>query len=1209
MGRRHVRGPRRSARAHRHKHLSRRLQKPSPIFPQGKWAGRQALLLGTALASTLVLGSLLTPTTARADVTCPPSTFPPPGPIAIINPVDDISCINLYDRSNNPPTADAVIQLTTNNANEFIYAYNSGILTAVNTTGDAFGLVTGTTGASSPIRIENLGDITATADMSFSSPGLAQGLGAATSGANSAASIDNSGDITVNGFFAQGIRAFTMAPNSPLHIENTGGIAATGNQYAIGIGASTYAPGDAITVENQGGIVVRATSDFAGRAMGLYVHAENTAIPISVVNSGDITAIGNDEFVAGIRVEAPYGDSPVSIVNSGDLAASEGDNTFGIYAYTRLNSPISIVNSGDIASATSVGRAYGVLALGRSPISVANSGDIAVATSGPNPGYSAPNAIGIGGFTFTGDFAPVTILNRGNINAASDYASARAIAASTLTDYSPISIVNEGDLTAISRGLGLEAYAIAARSTGSNAPIQIFNSGDLIAVSTAASRTAYGIQARTDREYSDIFILNAGGIAASSPAGEAKGISARTGGLDSYTKVTNIGDITANGSVSTYGIWARSEGVGSDIVVENAGTIRATGGNNYGIHALTNAYYSDIVVQNFGRIEARGSGVGILIESNYANALVQNYGTVVGGDLGILVEGGGTEVGIINRGSITADSLFAIELIPGGGYGAIENFGLITGYIEVFGLNNEFVFGNRPGGRFEARLTSLFGGGGFFNFEGATVHTADDPRVPETTIFTGISLFDNKGLVSMVDGAPGDTFQLTGSTYDYYSVSFNGSGDSTLAIDAFLGGPGSTSDILIVDGGVTGKTALQVNNTNPGPGVNGAVIPVIEVGGNVKSDAFFLPQTIDTGFFNYDLFFRPTGSGIFELRSFPGGGALLLPQLVTGTHDIWHQGSSTWFDRTADLRVLLAGGAAPIAYNPNGGYAEGAAAGPSPFTPAVWARGSGAWLDREKSETVTAFGNSYNFKLDRDLEVIDWQMGLDLGKRDLFSSGDILVFGVLGGFVGANLDYDQIARQFDFSGGQVGGYATYLNGGLFVDTLLNAHLLELETRTLGFANSLDANTLGLRTDTGYRFGSFSGGAFIEPLATIAVLWSDIDGFTNGGNRVSFDDEANVRGRLGLRVGTSYPVWTGTTMEPFVIGSLWGNLSGDNQATLTSSGTTFRFEDDLDDIWGEVSAGVNFFNPSASTAVFAKLDVTFGDEVDGIGGKASMRVSW
>lgn len=163
---------------------------------------------------------------------------------------------------------------------------------------------------------------------------------------------------------------------------------------------------------------------------------------------------------------------------------------------------------------------------------------------------------------------------------------------------------------------------------------------------------------------------------------------------------------------------------------------------------------------------------------------------------------------------------------------------------------------------------------------------------------------------------------------------------------------------------------------------------------------------------------------------------------------------------------------------------------------------------------------------------------------------------------------------------------------MFVDTLLNAHLLDIDPDgTPGFPGELDATTVGVRTDTGYRFGSFRGGPFIEPLATLSVLWADIDGFALGGNNVSFDDDANVRGRLGLRVGTTMQVWTGTLMEPFVIGSVWGNLSGDNQ-TLASGGTRFLVEDDLDDVWGEVSAGVNFFNPSASTAVFAKLDVTF-----------------
>jgi autotransporter family porin len=65
--------------------------------------------------------------------------------------------------------------------------------------------------------------------------------------------------------------------------------------------------------------------------------------------------------------------------------------------------------------------------------------------------------------------------------------------------------------------------------------------------------------------------------------------------------------------------------------------------------------------------------------------------------------------------------------------------------------------------------------------------------------------------------------------------------------------------------------------------------------------------------------------------------------------------------------------------------------------------------------------------------------------------------------------------------------------------------VEIDTRTLGFPDSLDATTVGLRTDMGYRFGSFRHGAFIEPLATISINWADIDGFSLGGNKVYFDE--------------------------------------------------------------------------------------------------------
>jgi hypothetical protein len=43
--------------------------------------------------------------------------------------------------------------------------------------------------------------------------------------------------------------------------------------------------------------------------------------------------------------------------------------------------------------------------------------------------------------------------------------------------------------------------------------------------------------------------------------------------------------------------------------------------------------------------------------------------------------------------------------------------------------------------------------------------------------------------------------------------------------------------------------------------------------------------------------------------------------------------------------------------------------------------------------------------------------------------------------------------------------------------------------------------------------------------------------------------------------------------------------------------------------GVVSGGVNFFNPGGNTSVFAKVDVTFGDDVDGIAARAGMRRTW
>ena len=829
--------------------------------------------------------------------------------------------------------------------------------------------------------------------------------------------------------------------------------------------------------------------------------------------------------------------------------------------------------------------------------------------------------------TTTGIAGELKLENSGDIRTKGD--SARGIAARTSNVMSFITLKNSGDIITA----GPLAPGISATTFGSTSPVSIDNSGNI-----SAQGLADGISAESNDVGSPITINNVGDIL----TGNA-GIHAISSGASSPISLTNSGfidpvvgmllvtngpnspiaiDNTGTVEGTNLGIGAFTLGEGSAISLTNSGKVTSTGGDvpfvftqsglsfsaySAAIAAATNAAGGNITIQNFATLEGLGSnGIGIstLATAAGSKTKILNTGSIHGSYGGIFADSaGGTE--ITNAGDIAADSGPAINVY--GGSAEILNAGLISGYVM---LDADDSFINQSGGTFAASQTSDFGPGTdlFRNEEGATVQAAANPNVAETTSFINLERFENEGLISTRDGGVGDVFRIS-NTPGGTDLEFVGSGKSSLLVDVYLGAPGSLSDTFIVDGSVSGKTAIELNFVNQGPGVfNSAGIPVVYVNGpNVKADAFYLKQPIDTGFFDYDLFFKPTGSGVFDLKSYLGAGAFVLPELITATQDIWYTGSETWFDRTADLRVLLNGGATPLPSDEGAGYA---APGSNAITRAVWARAAGSTLDRDRSESVTAYGNDYRYKLDRNLETVDFQSGIDLGKRGFLSENDILVFGLLGGYVHGDLDYDQIGRQFAFDGGQVGGYATYLRGGLFVDTLLNVHIMEVDMSSdLGFPASLNDTNIGLRTDTGYRFGSFRGGAFIEPLATISVNWTELEGFSLGGNRVSFGDDPSVRGRLGLRVGTSVQAWKGATLEPFVIGSVWGNLGDNNEATLVSSGTTFHLDDNLDDVWGEVSGGVNVFNASASTSVFAKVDVTIGDNVDGVAGKAGMRVSW
>jgi autotransporter family porin len=1084
-----------------------------------------------------------------------------------------------------------------------------------------FGIYALTVGNDSATKIENSGNITAGGTGIF-----AQAYGNANGAySNASIEIDNSGDIVSNGTVNAGaIYVATLGDangaysNTGIDIDNAGDLTAE----RAGIVAGTF--GDANGAGSNAGIEIDNAGAIASGYYGIYAVTKGSAngaysnVGIDIENWGDITSGGSGIFAQTFGSATGFASNAgIHIDNEADITAGD----FGIEAQTfGANAGVTIDNDGDITAAlndpvdppSAADGIYAFTAGPNSPIHIENEGNITVygafvplppPYSDQSAGvYDAMYAVSVGGHS------GITVVNSGhlttNYGEVIDIRTYGGVADPPIPPdqpvpdnlkvgptYSPVTVINFGDID--SGDDGIEICTAGLRNTncrggGGNSPVLVKNYGHINANYVDIDAVTYGPN-------SPITFYNFGDAV----AGE-ESLDSETSGDNSPILIVNYGNLNAgidgiSGATSAY-----AQGDDSPITIRNYGDITA---GEVGIYASTGQNFpsngSPIDIFTSGTVVAAYDGIYAHTDGEDSPISIVNAGSLTGGDVGderdfagIYAVTEGDDISIVNTGSISAVSGLAID--TEGGATEIVNEGLITGRVDLTEEDDSF----DNSGTFEARGESDFGDGDDVFSNSGVVHAIGE------TSFVNLEVFENAGLISMVNGSPRDVFTIEGP------VAFSALSGSRLAVDAKLGGAGSKADLLVIDGDVDGKTRVSVNNAGGAGAFNKAGIPVVEVTGSVGPKDFVLKGgPVDAGFFRYDLFFEPGDPNVFELRSAIGQNAFVLPQLTTAMQDLWHSTSDTWFDRTADLRVALYG-VPGMAALPASSKLE--AAGPAPgyqtIYPGLWARGSFGELNRDASVSFSSFGPT-TAHLNRDQRTGDFQAGVDFGTRDLLGPGDALIFGVLGGFVVSELDYDQLAQSFDLNGGQVGAYATYLNGGLFLDTLFKADFVDLDPKsTVGFAGSLDAQNFGVRLDSGYRFGGFGPGMFFEPLATIGVVDSEIDNFTQGGNRVNFDDGTSVRGRLGLRLGASMKAGA-MTVEPFVIGSIWHEFEDDNRTALVSSGTLFSLADNFQDTWGEVSAGINLFNLGAGASGFGKVDVVFGDDIDGVGGQLGVRYKW
>jgi hypothetical protein len=1159
--------------------------------------------------------------------------------------------------------------------NNVIVANKSGIIvssqgTALGTN-SATGNITATTGQG--IAAVSIGaDGTATNDGSINAGGiglLAGGLttanavntGTVTAGGSGAiaasgdnSTVNNSGTLTANG--GVGASATSVNANATATVINSGTLTSTTGLGAIS--TSLGAGGNALVTNSKtlngqtGGAVALGANDAT---------VNNSGGTITTANGTGVlaTALGNNA-----RVESSTG-TVTSNDGSGIVAIAANEATVDSGAVTATNGLLGVAAlGGDKGTATLYGDVNGAL-VGVTAAS-GGAGDATIQTA-PDTSVTV-NAQGLG-LLGIGAGAGNTVIAANNITTISQGAgivglglgsgsvtiNAGSVTANNgggifgLALNNSVEINGNGQITA-TNGDGATGIAIGGDSNVTTNQLVTVTNGSGV-TSTSIGGNAYATnnaEVSVTNGFVGVGAFSVGGNATATANGNIDppfiGVSSFTIGSGTAHSIVNDGmSVQADG----IGVFGGNIGTGTvDIDVGSNALVEATDGlNGVGIAALKLGDGNVTIDVGTGS-QVIGDSFGITAlaigPSLNDNVTITNNGFITNKNFNVpvifsITDGGttinnnaGASIESFNGGGLAFDPIIATI----GGELTVNNYGNLLGSMTALTLNGEDnVINNYDGGTWTTSGFNFLATGGnnvINNYAGgqinsvglsvfafadggtSSVNNAGEFRVDGLTAFVGLEDFNNAGgRLNMQDGSINDATFTTGN--------FNGGAGSRLAIDSELGANSGffLSDFLGIGGNTTPGTAVQINDTIPhqAGSYNPDGVIFALVGGTTASGDFYAANgPIDKGLFSYDVFLNPDFKGqgfdAWVIASTPDATFFELPAIVSAAQTMWHQGTGVWLDRTADLRTTLMDGCPQPASlkDPSGPCAPG-------LKSAVWAKGWGFSQDRDTDQSFSLHDRSFSYNIDAEQTGFGVVGGIDLVRhRETTEAGtSAWVFGVLGGYTHSDLGFHKSTTDVDFDGGTVGAYATYLNGGWFVDGKFSADLGTMDyknsTPNLSAKDNSNFQSYGFTLDTGHR-SNLGYGTFFEPGATLSYVATNIDSIKIYGSDVNFDNGDSLLGRVGIRVGTAF-VNSGYRVEPFLGLSALYEFLGDNTASLTSNGYSLSADNDTKGAMGEVSGGVNLFSlDNSGTSAFAKGDFTFGeDNLIGYAGQLGVRVAW
>ncbi len=602
-------------------------------------------------------------------------------------------------------------------------------------------------------------------------------------------------------------------------------------------GAVTATDGDAIEAyTKKGGVSITASGLLKGEKNAIDVKSVSGGVTINTISGAETTSDSTTDTV--IKVSATsLGNQAVTISSSGTITTSRGGGvyahvrssssavTVSVNAITTNNSTIYVNSNGSGSlSVTATGtletknttnsikaiavrlKQYGTASVNvkLASVSAANGG---LTLDGRGTGTVTVSSSGTISSTQSTAYA-MNIQNRGPINVTAKNGYSKHITVGIKNFQGSGTLLVTGNIHASGNNIK-SAIRVDANAGAGPSNITVGSSANVTASGTASSNTQ-NFHALYVRNLGNSATVEVSGNVTSSGHKEQAAINIAAGGAINLDVTTSTAVITGR-----RGVIAQTNN--SNITITNSGSIvgRSSFGNNIGVYVSTTN--GGVTITNNGSITGSGSqGFGILLNKAGGLAVITlNSGSTLG-----------TTGAIGSALSSLGNSIDSVEVNSGA---------VVTGNI-LLGANNDTL--QFLGGTFSGDVTLNGGGGTDTLVFGSNTFALTASRITNwekivvqngaTASFDGTSSlttteFELQGILSLQDGAVGDTFSVSGI------LSY--SGQIHIDVDFSAG----TADSISV-GSLLNNKVIHVRDISPSNSTSRSTGPItILTAGNVNS--------------------------------------------------------------------------------------------------------------------------------------------------------------------------------------------------------------------------------------------------------------------------------------------------------------------------------------------------------------------------------------